>query len=178
MGESWHRWWPRPRPTCCLPDGERHIAFARNLLRHIGQGVFCWRRAARPAHRGPDGRTQKRETETWRTGQKGSGDDVERGRLALPCDPSPMPFDKYRSHVPLVLSRPHVARPPVHPGAALGQRRPARRQPGPHRPDGLRAQAGAVPDPGRRSGSRRSRWGSPRPRRPTTTSSASSSTRG
>ena len=36
-------------------------------------------------------------------GQKGSGDDVERGHLALPCDPSPMPFDKYRSHVPLVL---------------------------------------------------------------------------
>jgi 2-isopropylmalate synthase len=35
--------------------------------------------------------------------QKGSGDDIERGRLALPCDPSPMPFDKYRSHVPLVL---------------------------------------------------------------------------
>src|SRR5271166_6063985 len=37
------------------------------------------------------------------TGQKGSGDDGERGRLALPCDPSPMHFDKYRSHVPLVL---------------------------------------------------------------------------
>ena len=37
-------------------------------------------------------------------GQKGSGGDVERGRLALPCDPSPMPFDKYRSHVPLVLA--------------------------------------------------------------------------
>jgi 2-isopropylmalate synthase len=36
-------------------------------------------------------------------GRKGSGDDVERGRLALPCDPSPMAFDKYRSHVPLVL---------------------------------------------------------------------------
>src|SRR3984885_12770011 len=36
-------------------------------------------------------------------GQRGSGGDVERGRLALPCDPSPMPFDKYRSHVPLVL---------------------------------------------------------------------------
>ena len=33
-------------------------------------------------------------------GQKGSGDDVERGRLALPCD---MPFEKYRTHVPLVL---------------------------------------------------------------------------
>ena len=28
---------------------------------------------------------------------------MERGRLALPCDPSPMPFEKYRSHVPLVL---------------------------------------------------------------------------
>jgi 2-isopropylmalate synthase len=29
---------------------------------------------------------------------------MERGRLALPCDPSPMQFDKYRSHVPLVLT--------------------------------------------------------------------------
>ncbi len=29
--------------------------------------------------------------------------DMERGHLALPCDPSPMPFGKYRSHVPLVL---------------------------------------------------------------------------
>ena len=28
---------------------------------------------------------------------------MERGHLALPCDPSPMAFDKYRSHVPLVL---------------------------------------------------------------------------
>ena len=28
---------------------------------------------------------------------------MERGHLALPCDPSPMPFGKYRSHVPLVL---------------------------------------------------------------------------
>src|ERR1700691_1340061 len=35
--------------------------------------------------------------------QRGSGDDMERGHLALPCDPSSMPFDKYRSHVPLVL---------------------------------------------------------------------------
>ena len=35
--------------------------------------------------------------------RKGSGDDMERGHLALPCDPSPMAFDKYRSHVPLVL---------------------------------------------------------------------------
>jgi 2-isopropylmalate synthase len=35
--------------------------------------------------------------------RKGSGGIVERGRLALPCDPSPMAFDRYRSHVPLVL---------------------------------------------------------------------------
>ena len=38
------------------------------------------------------------------TEQRGVGDDGERGRLALPCDPSPMQFDKYRSHVPLVLT--------------------------------------------------------------------------
>jgi 2-isopropylmalate synthase len=38
------------------------------------------------------------------TTRRGTGDDMERGRLALPCDPSPMHFDKYRSHVPLVLS--------------------------------------------------------------------------
>ncbi len=37
------------------------------------------------------------------TTQGGSGHDMERGRLSLPCDVSPMPFDKYRSHVPLVL---------------------------------------------------------------------------
>ena len=38
------------------------------------------------------------------TEQRGSGDDGGAGRLALPCDPSPMPFDNYRSHVPLVLA--------------------------------------------------------------------------
>jgi 2-isopropylmalate synthase len=38
------------------------------------------------------------------TTRRGTGDDMERGRLTLPCDPSPMHFDKYRSHVPLVLS--------------------------------------------------------------------------
>src|ERR1035438_6168795 len=38
------------------------------------------------------------------TAQRGSGDDMERGRLALPCDPSPMQFDKHSSHVPLVLT--------------------------------------------------------------------------
>ncbi|HEX3794941.1 MAG TPA: 2-isopropylmalate synthase [Acidimicrobiales bacterium] len=37
------------------------------------------------------------------TEQRGVGDDMERGHLALPCDPSPMPFDKYHSNVPLVL---------------------------------------------------------------------------
>src|ERR1700722_1791093 len=37
------------------------------------------------------------------TEQKGRGDGMERGHLALPCDRSPMHFDKYRSHVPLVL---------------------------------------------------------------------------
>src|SRR3974390_294392 len=26
------------------------------------------------------------------------------GRLAPPCDPSPMPFGKYQSHIPLVLA--------------------------------------------------------------------------
>ena len=83
-------------------------------------------------------------------GQKGSGGDVERGHLALPCDPSPMPFDKYRSHVPLVLPDRTWPDRQFDPGAPLGQRRPARRQPGPHRPDGPRAQAGAVPDAGRR----------------------------
>jgi 2-isopropylmalate synthase len=30
--------------------------------------------------------------------------DASRGRLALPCDVSPMPFDKYASHVPLQLA--------------------------------------------------------------------------
>ena len=37
------------------------------------------------------------------TTQEGSGHDMERGPLSLPCDVSPMPFGKYRSHVPLVL---------------------------------------------------------------------------
>ena len=75
---------------------------------------------------------------------------MERGRLALPCDPSPMPFGKYRSHVPLVLHDRTWPDRQFTRAPALGQRRPARRQPGPDRPDGLRAQAGAVPDAGRR----------------------------
>src|ERR1700722_2126537 len=36
--------------------------------------------------------------------EKGSGGNGAWGRLALPCDPSPIHFDKYRSHVPLVLA--------------------------------------------------------------------------
>src|SRR5271154_2185328 len=47
--------------------------------------------------------TDKKGKKPMAEGQKGSGDDMERGHLALPCDPSPMPFDKYRSQVPLVL---------------------------------------------------------------------------
>ena len=88
--------------------------------------------------------------------QKGNGGDVstDRGHLALamPCDPmaSPMPWQQVPLARPAPTARPHLARPPVHQGAPLGQRRPARRQPGPHRPDGLRAQARAVPDAGRR----------------------------
>ncbi len=34
---------------------------------------------------------------------RAAGVDGRAGRLALPCDPSPMPFDRYRSHVPMVL---------------------------------------------------------------------------
>ncbi len=51
---------------------------------------------------------------------------------------------------PAPTARPHVAGPPVRKGAPLGQRRPARRQPGPDRPDGLRAQARPLPTAGRR----------------------------
>ena len=53
--------------------------------------------ARQPKNKEEEGKTPMAE------GQKGSGGDVERGRLTLPCDPSPMPFGKYRSHVPLVL---------------------------------------------------------------------------
>jgi 2-isopropylmalate synthase len=35
--------------------------------------------------------------------QKRSGGGDRPGRLALPCDPSPMPFELYRSHVPMTL---------------------------------------------------------------------------
>ena len=52
---------------------------------------------------GSDRKTKKEGKKPMAEGQRGSGDDMERGHLALPCDPSPMPFDKYRSHVPLVL---------------------------------------------------------------------------
>ncbi len=58
--------------------------------------------------------------------------------------PSGMPIHKYRP-VPRAdrrrPARPHLARQAHHRGPALVRRRPARRQPGPHRPDEPRAQA-------------------------------------
>ena len=83
-------------------------------------------------------------------GQKGSGHDMERGRLALPCDPSPMPFGKYRSHVPLVLADRtwpdrQFTRAPRWASVDLRDGNQAL-----DRPHGPGAQAGAVPDAGRR----------------------------
>ena len=110
-------------------------------------------------------------------GQKGSGDDMERGRLALPCDPSPMPFGKYRSHVPLVLGdrtwpdrqftrAPRWASVDLRDGnqALIDPMDPERK---------LRCSR-----PWSTWASRRSRSDSRRPRRRTSTSSGSSSTRG
>ena len=105
------------------------------------------------------------------TGQKGSGDDGERGRLALPCDPSPMPFDKYRSHVPLVLADRtwpdrQFTRAPRWASVDLRDGNQALIDP----MDSERKLA--LFAPWSTSGSRRSRWDSHRPPRPTTTSSA------
>ena len=58
--------------------------------------------------------------------------------------PKKMPFEKYQRFVPLVLTDrtwPDVV---VEQGPAVVQRRPARRQPGAHRPDGPPAQAAHV----------------------------------
>ena len=65
------------------------------------------------------------------------------------AQPKTMPFEKYEPFVPLDLPRPHLAGPPAHQGAAVVRRRPARRQPGAHRPDGPEPQAADVQDPGR-----------------------------
>ena len=144
----------------------------------IGQGVFCWRKTTAVDQRSSRmKRNGRRRDPDMATERKGSGD--EGSGIGWPCPVirRPCRSTSYRSHVPLVLARPHLARPPVHARAPLGQRRPARRQSGPDRPDGPRTQAGAVPRRWSTSGSRRSRSGSRRPPRPTSTSSASSSTR-
>ena len=65
--------------------------------------------------------------------------------------PSPMAYAKYVATVPGGAAGPHLARPSTDQGAALVQRRPARREPGPHRPDGPRAQERDV-RPARRDG--------------------------
>ncbi len=61
----------RPRNSS-LPDGERHIAFARNLLSRNGQGVFCWPASA--AGRPPD------PDQTSTTTHRGSITDEHRSR--------------------------------------------------------------------------------------------------
>ena len=58
--------------------------------------------------------------------------------------PAPMPFHHYRPFTPDPAAGSHVAVPGDHPGAALVQRGPARRQPGPDRSDGPGAQAAHV----------------------------------
>ena len=128
----------RPRrPSCCLPDGERHIAFARNLLRRKARGFFVGTERYEKGSEHGRGREGK-----W--SRRGAGSP----------DPALRPVTHAVRQVPLPRAarpaRPHVARPPVHPRPALGQRRPARRQPGAHRPHGPGAQAGAVPDADRR----------------------------
>ena len=55
-----------------------------------------------------------------------------------------MPFDKYRAARPDRARRPHLARPGHRQGPAVVLGRPARRQPGAHRPDGPDAQAAHV----------------------------------
>ncbi len=55
-----------------------------------------------------------------------------------------MPFEKYQPVRAARAARPHMARQEAHAGAPVVLGRPARRQPGPHRPDGPRAQAAHV----------------------------------
>ncbi len=49
-----------------------------------------------------------------------------------------MPHQRYEPFIPVVLDRPHLAGQAHREGAALVRGRPARRQPGPHRPDDAR----------------------------------------
>ena len=94
-----------------------------------------------------------------------------------PQESSPMAFAKYRATVPRRPARAHLARPATDQGAPLVQRRPARREPGAHRPDGPRAQERDVRAPGR-DGFQGDRGRlSRRPPSPTSTSCARSSRR-
>ncbi len=62
--------------------------------------------------------------------------------------PKRMPFDKYQPFVPLELPDRTWPDAPPHRGAPVVRGRPARRQPGAHRPDGPGPQAAHVRDPG------------------------------
>ena len=66
-----------------------------------------------------------------------------------PVTPKKMAFDKYRPFMPRRAARPHLAGQEAREGAPLVLGRPARRQPGPHRSHGPRAQAAHVRDPRR-----------------------------
>ena len=89
--------------------------------------------------------------------------------------PSGMPIHKYSAFPPDRPARPHLARPHHHRRAAVVQRRPARRQPGPDRPDDARPASGGCSICWSRWATRRSRSASRPPARPTSTSSARSS---
>ena len=64
-------------------------------------------------------------------------------------EPRKMPFEKYRPFLPLELPDRTWPDKTHRQGAAVVLGRPARRQPGAHRPDGPRAQAADVRDPRR-----------------------------
>ena len=87
------------------------------------------------------------------------------------------PASKYRAFAPMRPHGPHLARRGADPGPDLVQRRPARRQPGADRADGHRTASCACSRRWWRSASRKSRSVFPRLRRPSSTSSASSSTK-
>src|SRR5665213_1230790 len=93
----------RPRASS-LPDGERHIAFARNLLCRIGQEVFCWANSGGRSGVDEDGQdVEDKGSRPMSTEKRAATRATEQPRLALPCDVSPMPFSLYQSHVPLRL---------------------------------------------------------------------------
>ena len=65
-----------------------------------------------------------------------------------PAHPKPMPFEKYRAVRAARAPRPHLAGPQLTKAPTVVRGRPARRQPGAHRPDGPGPQAADVRDPG------------------------------